>query len=434
MNRRAVGILILAAAAVGGTAIGSVRAADRARAVAVARTAAAVAERRDADIAFHQRRVQRDPIGAADRARLAALYLQRARETGDFEDYRRAEALARRSLALRVAHNTSTYVVLASALLAQHRFAEALEVARALNARDPGVPRHQALLGEMELELGRYDDARAIFHSLWPARHELSVAPRFARWAEIKGRTDLARRLLQAARTDATRRTGLPPEQLAWFHLRVGDLALRHGRLDEAEYAFRAGLRVFPTDSRILAAMARLEAVRGHWRKAIEYGNEAIATVPDPATFGVVSDAYAALGDSRRAAEYARAMEVAVLGQPGQWHRAWSLFLLDHDRRVAEVLARVRQDLETRRDIYGYDLLAWALHKQHRDREAGQAMAIALGQGTEDAQLFYHAGMIARALGDAAAARDYLARALAVNPFFHPVLSQIARATLDSLP
>src|SRR5438552_992875 len=218
---------------------------------------------------FLVRRVAADPMGAADRSRLAALYLQRGRETGDFEDYRRAEALARRSLELRVAHNARTYVVLASALLAQHRFTEALDVARALNAGDPGVAANQAVQAEVELELGRYAAARALFDSLWPARRDLAVAPRLARWAEIRGDTGLARRLLAGALATARRRRDLPPEQVAWFYLRTGDYALRYGRLDEAAYALRAGLDVFPSDYRLLAAMARLEAARGRWREAV---------------------------------------------------------------------------------------------------------------------------------------------------------------------
>lgn len=409
-----------AAAAAGGG--GGSRAAEATRLREAVRAQRASAARRDADIAFFARRVARDSIGAADRSRLAALYLRRARETGDFADYRRAEELARRSLALRVAHNANTYVVLASALLAQHRFTEARAAARALNARDPGVATHQALLAEIDLELGDYRAARVLFDSLWSARHDLSVAPRLARWAEITGRTDVARRLLEGALDEARSRRDLPAEQLAWFELRVGDLALRNGRLPEAEYAFRAGLDVFPGDYRLLAGLARLEAARGRWREAIADGEDAIAAVPDPATFGLVSDAYAKLGagDTTRAAEYAHAMELATLGQPGQWHRAWSLFLLDHDRRVAEVLAKVDAELETRRDIYGYDLRAWALHKAHRDREAWAPMARALAQGTADAQLLYHAGVIARALGDSAAARDYLARARSVNPYYRP--------------
>jgi tetratricopeptide (TPR) repeat protein len=395
--------LVLVAVAVGiaGATTAVARTTAAARRVAATHDAAARAARRDQDVAFFSRRVARDPIGAADRARLAALYLQRARETADYNDYRRAERLAGRSLALRVGHNENTYALLANALLAQHRFTEAYAAARALDRRAPGVASHQALLAEIALELGRYDKARALFDSLWPARHELAVAPRLARWAELTGHVDLAQRLLAGALAEAETRRDLPPEQLAWFHLRVGDLALRSGRHEDAELAFRAGLAVFPGDYRLLAGLVRLEAARGAWRRVIEYGDSAVALVPDPATFGFVSDAYAHLGDSSAAAEYARAMEIAVLGQPGQWHRAWSLFLLDHDRRVPEVLRRVQNELCTRWDVYGFDLLAWALHKSHRDREARAAMDRALSLGTVDPQLLQHSAAIDAALGKA---------------------------------
>jgi len=402
VSRLRVGLVALGAAvgiACGATAWACTSAATRL--TATTREAAARATRRDRDIVFFTRRVARDPIGAADRARLAALYLQRARETADYEDYRRAERLARRSLTLRVGHNENTYALLANALLAQHRFTEAHAAALALNRRAPGVASHQALLAEVALELGRYGEARALFDSLWSARHELAVAPRLARWAELTGHVDLAQRLLAGALTEAELRRDLPPEQLAWFHLRVGDLALRTGRLEDAELAFRAGLAAFPGDYRLLAGLARLQAARGGWRRVIEYGDSAVALVPDPATFGLVSDAYAHLGDSSAAAEYARAMEIAVLGQPGQWHRAWSLYLLDHDRRVPEVLRRVQHELRTRRDVYGFDLLGWALHKSHRDREARAAMDRALSLGTVDPQLLQHSAAIDAALGKA---------------------------------
>ena len=399
MSRSRALFLFFVVTTLAGAAIGASRAAAAAaRADAAAR---ALSERAalDQDIEFFTQRVAADPIGAADRGRLAALYLQRGRETGDFADYRRAEYLASQSLALREAHNAGAYVVLASALLAQHRFTEARDAAVALNTRDPDVPSNQSLLAEIELELGSYDAARVLFDSLARTPHDLSIAPRLARWAELTGRTDIARRLLERALADARARPDLPVEQLAWFYLRVGDFDLRHGRLAEADYALRTGLTTHPGDYRLLAALARLEAARGHWRRAIGYGEDAIAAVPDPATFGVISDAYVRLGDTLNAAQYARAMEVAVAGQPGQWHRAWSLFLLDHNRRVPEVLARVQAELATRRDVYGYDLLAWALHKAHRDAEARVAMAQALALGTDDPQLRAHAAAIDSAFG-----------------------------------
>jgi tetratricopeptide (TPR) repeat protein len=126
-------------------------------------------------------------------------------------------------------------------------------------------------------------------------------------------------------------------------------------------------------------------------------------------------------------------MEVVTFAQPGGFHRAWSLFLLDHERRVPDVLAQVQKEIRTRTDIYGWDLLAWALHREGRDRDALPAMARALALGTEDAMLFYHMGMIERGVGHRVAARQYLERALATNPHFQPGGVRDAWAALRGL-
>src|SRR5213075_2757642 len=146
----------------------------------------------------------------------------------------------------------------------------------------------------------------------------------------------------------------------------------------------------------------------------------AIAIQLDPATLGTISEAYGAMGDTAQSAQYARAMTASALKQPGPIHRAWGLFLLDHGTKsdVERVLAKTRIEMRTRHDVYGYDLLAWALHKQGRDSAARAAMQHALAQHTEDAQLFYHAGMIERALGNIDAARSYLGQVVAMNPRF----------------
>ena len=87
------------------------------------------AEIRSLDIAFYEQRIVQDSFSAADRSRLAGLYLQRARETGSYPDYERAAQLAQRSLALRESHNAETYVLLTSALLAEHDFTAAISAA-----------------------------------------------------------------------------------------------------------------------------------------------------------------------------------------------------------------------------------------------------------------------------------------------------------------
>jgi len=388
---------------------------------------------RDLDIEFYQARVKRDPRSARDFTQLAGLYLQRARETADNEDLVRAERSARHSLELRRGRNDAAFGVLASSLMAQHRFAEALDVGRELLALDSTSVAARGLVAETELELGRYDEAGRLFGQLATYQGDIGVAPRLARWDELHGRPEEARRLLRLARDEAGRRHAMPKEQIAWFHLRLGDLALRTGHLDEAERELDSGLRIAPDDYRLLGTLARLYAVRHDWRRAAEDGELSVARALDPATLGLLHYTYVALGDSATAEEYYHAMALAVLRQPGPYHRSWSLFLLDHDREVPRVLAKVEEELATRRDIYGYDLLAWALHKSGRDAEARAPMQRALALGTRDAMLHYHAGMIARALGDSATARSQLEVALAINPYWHPSQPAAARAVLDSL-
>ncbi len=398
-SRRRLIILLplVAALGLGGTVLGgSLPAAGSDR-----RERAPLAESRmrDEEIAFYEARVVRDPAGARDRMRLASLYLRRGQEQGTDADLARAESLARASLARRRVHNSAALSVLTGALLAQHKFLEAREAARDLVDREPESAAARALLAEVLLELGEYAEARAIFTALRSRTHDPAVAPRLARWHELEGRVEEADRLLRDARDRALALHALPREQRAWFHLRVGDLALRYGRLHEAERALDAGLTESPDDHRLLAARARLAAARREWRDAIGLAERALAGSLDPATLGLLADAHLALGDTAAAAEHERVMDLALLGQTGPFHRAWSLHLLDRGRHVPEVLARAEAELRTRRDVYGWDVYAWALHRAGRHADAAAAMDTARSLGTHDPLLARHA----RAIADAAA-------------------------------
>jgi tetratricopeptide (TPR) repeat protein len=427
----AVALALAAAVAAAAVAVsGSAGATPRVSAEAPALGEAGI---RELDLEFYRRRAARDPSAASDRAQLARLYLQRARETGEFRDLERAEASARESLARRRSRNGTAYFALAGSLMAQHRFTEALATAETLLASDPGAAGARALVAEIELELGRYDEAGRNFGMLATRRRDLAVAPRLARWEEIRGRPAVARALLRDARDRARRAHAAPAEQLAWFQLRLGDLALRHGRLEEAERELEAGLALAPDDHRLLGAAARLALLRGDAARARVLGERAVARAPDPATLGLLHDAASALGDSAAAGQYSRAMAALALSRPGPLHRAWSAFLLDHGRETGAVLTRAREELASRRDVYGWDLYAWALYHAGRPAEAADAMQRALAQGTQDAAMEYHSGMIRRALGDTAGTRRHLEAALRINPRWHHLQPRRARAVLDSL-
>ncbi|HEX6371925.1 MAG TPA: tetratricopeptide repeat protein [Longimicrobium sp.] len=387
---------------------------------------------RQQDIAFFERRAAEDPFGGSDRARLAYLYLQRARETGDYQDFRRAEAAARASVQARGRRNAGGRLALASSLLAQHRFAEARAAAEELVRAEPESPSARALLAEIQMELGDYDGARDSFGWLGRFEDDLAVAPRLARWEEVQGLTLQARNRLYAARAKAAGRDDLPREQVAWFHLRVGDLELRSGRLRQAERAFREGLAVEPGDQRLYAGLARVEAARGRWRRVLRYGAHAGGRA-DLATLALMGDAHAALGDEAKAERMYAAVEAGYAGNPEPYARQWTQFRLDHRRSLAPTRALLEDEARGRPDVLGADMLAWARYLTGDLRGAREASRRALRMGTRDASFHFHAGMIEKALGNVEGARARLRTALEINPHFHPAFARQARAALREM-
>ena len=385
--RRLVGPVALVLGATGAVALGRSR-------VSAERPPAGVAAIREQDIAFFERRVREDPSGALDLVRLGGLYLERFRAEGNEADLVAAEAAARRSIANRAARNAGAVQLLTAALLGQHRFVEARAAAQRLVEQEPEEPVAQEALGEVLLELGEYPAADSIFTRLTPQRYNPALAPRYARWLELRGHAGEARRLLEWARAETARHAPDAAEQLAWFDLRLGEMALRFGARHEARRRLESGLALAPDNWRLLAARARLALAAGDYATAIALGDSSLARHLDPATLGAVGDAWRARGDSAQAEQYYRALEAATQAPRGGFHRVWYLALLDHDRRVPEVLSAVTRDLATRRDVYGYDLLAWALFKSHRIPEARAAIRSALAWGTEDPLLHEHARAI----------------------------------------
>lgn len=350
---------------------------------------------RDADIAWYAMRAERDPTGAFDRLRLAGLYLQRARERGSPGDLMHAEREARSSLANRRAHNSEAFRALALALIGQHRFVEAAEAADSLLAADPASAGARSLRAEIALEQGDYARADSLFAPLDRPGHDPAVTSRVARWASLNGRADHARTLLQQARDDARRTAFTPAEQVAWYDLRLGELALAAGRFREAARALEAAAEVVPDDPRILLAQGRLALARGDERQALARAEEAMRHGEDPIAFATAAEALDRLGRTEESARMFRAFEATIAAVPMEaWHRPWRIALLDRGTRVPEVLAQAEAELRLRQDVHGYDVHAWALHKAGRTAEARRAMQQALRLGTEDRLLDAHAKAI----------------------------------------
>jgi tetratricopeptide (TPR) repeat protein len=257
---------------------------------------------------------------------------------------------------------------------------------------------------------------------------------RFARMALLRGRTDAARRHLVNALAFALDLPVPPRGTVAWCRWQLGEVAFSVGDYPTAEGHYHDALVTLPDYPPALAALGRVRAARGDMAGAIGYGERAARLRPDSLPFAAaLGDLYRLAGREKDAqAQYAL---VERIGRPGgengaPFSREMALFYADHDLQAEEAYANARREYQTRRDIYGADILAWTALKAGKIVEAQAAIQSALRLGTRDARLFYHAGRIARAAGDESAARDYLRRALALNPQFDPLQAAIARKAL----
>jgi tetratricopeptide (TPR) repeat protein len=117
-------------------------------------------------------------------------------------------------------------------------------------------------------------------------------------------------------------------------------------------------------------------------------------------------------------------------GDPG-YYRHLAAFYTDVERKPDEAVSWARKDLDLRQDHAAWSALAWALLAKGDLAGAREASAKATASGAEDAGMWFRAGMIEKAAGRTAAARDALKRALAINPRFDR--SAEARAVLRAL-
>jgi tetratricopeptide (TPR) repeat protein len=288
------------------------------------------------------------------------------------------------------------------------------------------------------VELGEYEQAADAFSAMERLGGSTVFSePRLARMAALFGRTDEARRRYAAALALAEAQIPRSRETVAWCHFQLGETAFVAGDYADAGRHYSAALAVFPEGSfRARAGLGRVQAASGDFKGAIEHYERAVAVVPEPASVGALGDLYQLVGRDRDAAvQYQLCERIGQLAVAGgaPYNRQLALFRADHDLRAEDAYRDAATEYRVRRDIYGADALAWTALKAGRLAEARTASSEALRLGTRDARLWYHAGMIARAAGDVALAREHLQHALALSPEFDARQAPLARRTLAEL-
>jgi tetratricopeptide (TPR) repeat protein len=392
-----------------------------------------------------QARVKRYPEDHAGYAGLGAAYLQKGRETADAADYELAKIALEKSLNLLSNDPAAAFAMtqMAVVCMVEHRFEDAHTWAQKALALGSGDPSPWAIAGDALADMGDYKgaaEAYARLQSFYGSEDE-KLAYSYQRDSRMSllrfvvGDTHGAIQLMRNAVRTAME-THMPSENIAWSQYQFGEELFLAGETDAAERAYLASLEECPNYYRALAGLAKVRASQGNYVDAIKLYKEAIEAVPYPEYAAALGDIYHKLGQLEDARKQYQLVEfIGYLSQVNQQihNRDLALFYADHDLKLYESLALAQKELEVRRDIYSWDVLAWCLFKNDKTQQAAEAISRALEQGTNDPQLFFHAGMIYEKAGDSVKAKEYLRRALANNPHFHTLYSSTASETLARL-
>jgi tetratricopeptide (TPR) repeat protein len=388
-------------------------------------------------IRFYQARVARDPIDAQSHNKLAAAYMQRARETGDVSYLERAGKLLEQSLDILPEDMNDPAAALSAAVsYSTHQFEAARAWAQKAIALKPQDGYAYGQLGDACVELGDYEHAAAAYERMIRLRAGLYSYSRWSHFKDLTGDTDGAIRAMRDAIEAGRQSPRTSRENLAWCQAQLGALYFNTGDLTQAEAHYAAALQTWPAYRLALAGLANVRAAQAKSAEAISLYHQAVASIPEPDYIAALGDLYANTGQPEEAQKhYDLVVYIGTLAKLNRtiYNRQLAQFYLDHNRNLAEALNLAQQELAVRKDIYGYDTLAWALYKNGRYKEALAASRKALQLGTNDARLHYHAGMIQAKLGHHQEAAAALERALDINPYFHPRQAEEARAALNKL-
>jgi tetratricopeptide (TPR) repeat protein len=318
---------------------------------------------------------------------------------------------------------------LASLALSRHKFALGLELGRKALALSPTTARNYGVVGDAQLELGRYRKAFAAFDTMARLKPGVSSYSRIAYARELLGNIHGARRALLLARDAAADEK----EPFAWTDTQLGKLELSQGRLDAATVYLRGALRTFPGYVYALDALAQVEAARGNLARATILERRAVETIPLPQFVGLYGDLLHVTGHQRAARIQYRTEDgirrlLAANGVRTDLETA--LFDVDHGIRLDASLALARKAQHERPSIDGDDVLAWALTRTGHCNEALGYSKRALRLGTRDAAKLFHRAMIERCLGHDAT--PWARRAATLNPSFSllwaPTLKRMVRS------
>lgn len=348
----------------------------------------------------------------------AILYLQRARLSGDYDDYGRAEDALTRAFQ-RAPDGAGPLLTRANFNYAVHRVLRVEEdLARVERWVVVSAPQREAiasLRADVAYHSGRYPEARRLYLDLLAQRRSVSRVVALAQLEWKTNHFDRAETLLDEAQRLAEEE---PVESRAWLRMVRGMMETDRGRLEDALARFRDALRLRPGSWALEEHVAEVLAWLGRHEEARLMYADLVARTGDPEFMDQLADLEARRGQTARAAALVRDARAVYDRRAARFPEATAghaiAFFLKHDPPRALELATL--DRAARPGGESQVRYARALTRNGRYADARAVIDATLQTEWNTADLHAIASVVYAQLGDAARAASERAAALAIDP------------------
>jgi tetratricopeptide (TPR) repeat protein len=367
----------------------------------------------DAEIVRLQDQIMksREPWPALER--LGWLMVKKARLSFDNGYYKLAEQCAACLEATGSSKSPEALLLRAHVLQSLHRFNEAETLARDL-LKTRERPFDYGVLGDVLVDQGKIREAAAAYQRMVDLRPDLQSYTRAAHIRWLTGDLAGARELMELATASSSPND---PEAGAWAYTRLALYQLQQDELKQAVQACNAALTLQGDYAPALLARAKILLVSNRSTEALSDLNKATILNPMVEYQWTLADTLLQVGDLTNASKIeSQIMKTGATEDP----RTFSLYLATRGENADLAIQLAQQELVNRRDIFTYDALAWALTAAGRIEEARTHIKQALSEGTHDARLYLHAGVIASLNNEEHAASRWFKKAYSMRQTLLP--------------
>ena len=242
-------------------------------------------------------------------------------------------------------------------------------------------------------------------------------AQAYARVAHVRWLTGDLDGALEAMRLAAGASSPQATESAAWIYSRLAFYQFQTGDRDAARRSCATAMEFQKDYPPALLLRGRIHLADGQSAEAVEPLLRAARLNPLPEYHWTLAEALRAAGRNSEAEEVeAKLRKTGAVDDP----RTFALFLATRGEQPALALDLAQRELKERADVHTHDALAWALAASGRWEEARSHSRQALAEGTADARLRFHAGVIAAKLGRAEEANELLNKAALLQHLLLP--------------